>query len=56
MMLAATHASAPPTPMARQPRPLALGVCESVPSMSMPGLVGDVSTEHRAITQHTHAA
>ncbi|KAH3662867.1 hypothetical protein OGATHE_004443 [Ogataea polymorpha] len=33
----ASTASAPPTPMAMAPRPPALGVCESVPSIIRPG-------------------
>jgi len=36
--VSASTASAPPTPIASMPRPPALGVCESVPSMSRPGL------------------
>ena len=48
----ASTASAPPTPMANIPRPEALGVCESVPSLKRVRLVSITSVGEPDTHQH----
>ena len=49
----ASTASAPPTPMANIPKPEALGVCESVPSLKRAGLLHrDIRRTNRHMHQH----